>query len=337
MARPAFGETERPSQLAVHAAQELSSLGHDVKIFTFVEFYINCSYLKRKLYKLGFTSLETKYDQAMLENFKTTCDNFKPDRIIILTGLGLSKCILDYIANHNVILRLWDSVQRFNDLEDFIPYVNEVFCFEYDDVEYLSNKYNIPTRYMPLGADEKVYYPIERERDIDISFVGSPYKERINILEKVCEQASINNWAVKIGGPWYDSNHFWKKYQFNNRYPHLSKYVENRYFDVNELADLYRRSKICLNINLSKHRSLSPRTFEICATKSFQIMNAGQEGHGYLDLQRDLVTYEDIPDLLKKIDYYLKHDEERLKIANAGYDSTLKKCTLQKIWRDNFV
>ena len=336
MARPSFGETSRPSKFAMHAAEELTSLGHEVNIFTFVEFYLNCSYIERKLYKLGIKGLEDKYDQNLLNKLQKVCETFKPDVIIILTALGMSQNMIKYLSKYKIILRLWDSVQRFPDLEEFMPYVQEIFCFEHDDVEYLSKKYNIPARHVPLGADEKVYYPLDRERDIDISFVGAPYKNRINLLEKICKQAYKNNWTVKIGGPWYDSNHFWKKYQFCHRYPYLSKYVENRYFDVDEVSELYCRSKICLNINETKHHSLSPRTFEICATNSFQIMNTGQQSHGYLDLQKSLVLYEDENDLLTKIEYYLNNEEERAAIAKYGYESTIKKCTLQKIIRSIF-
>ena len=336
MARPPFGETSRPSEFAVHAAEELISMGNEVKIFTFVEFYLNCSYIERKLYKLGFKYLENKYDKSMLQKLQDTCESFNPECVIILTGLGMSESMIKFLSRYKIILRLWDSVQRFTDLENFMPYVNEICCFEYDDVEYLTKKYNIPARYVPLGADYKVYYPVEKTRDIDILFVGSPYKNRIYLLEKICKRAYQNNWTIKIGGPWYDANHFWKKYQFNHRYKYLSKYVENRYFDVNELSDLYCRSKICLNINEVKHKSLSPRTFEICATNSFQIMNSGQAAHGYLDLQKDLVLYTDEDDLLKKIEYYLENENERKVIAKSGYESTIKRCTLQKIVQEVF-
>ena len=337
IARPAFGENSKPSLAAIHIAEELNSIGHETKIVTMVEFYINCSYAERKLYKMGMKSLETKYNQKLLEEVINICDTFKPDCILILTGLGISEEIREYISRYKIILWLWDSVKRFKELELFVPMVNEVFCFEYDDVEYLSNKYHISARYVPLGADSKVYYPKDVERDIDISFIGSPYKNRIQLLERVCEQANIKSWTVQIGGLWYDTKHFWKKYQFMRKYPNLGKCIDNRYFNEIEAADLYRRSKICLNINTVKHKSLNPRTFEICATKSFQIMNAGQDSHHYLDLQRDLVIYDNEEDLLGKIEYYLKNADEREQIAKSGYEAVMKKCTLQSLVRECFI
>ena len=59
-------------------------------------------------------------------------------------------------------------------------------------------------------------------------------------------------------------------------------------------------------------------------------MNGGQASHGLLNLETDLVTFDGVEDLLAKIEFYLAHDELREKIARAGYESTIKNCTLEK-------
>ncbi|MFC2315263.1 MAG: glycosyltransferase [Selenomonas massiliensis] len=76
-----------------------------------------------------------------------------------------------------------------------------------------------------------------------------------------------------------------------------------------------------LNINNDVHQSVSPRTFEILATRTFQLMNGGQQSNGTLDFDRDLVQYEDVDDLIRKIDYYLQHDDAREQIAERGMKS----------------
>ena len=43
--------------------------------------------------------------------------------------------------------------------------------------------------------------------------------------------------------------------------------------------------------------------------------------------QEHLVIFKDVTDLQKKVDYYLKHPEECLKIAENGYQEVLKKHT----------
>lgn len=307
---------------------ELESLNHETELITMRNFYFDCSYLMRKLYKFGIKSYERKYDQKLLAEFTEHCNRFRPDFVLVLNAWNVPPIVQEFMSNYKTVLWLWDSVNHSPLLEKFADTVDEVFCFEYDDISRLVCNGKI--HYLPLCANDRVYYPADRERDIDISFVGMASKLRLDTLEKVCERAIRNGWTVKLGGILYNDKHFWKEYLFKHKYPHLAKFVDNRIFAPEEVAELYRRSKICLNINTVKHRSLSPRTFEICATKSFQLMNAGQESHGLMNLDTDLVTYNDIDDLLSKIEYYLDNENLREQIAQAGYNSVMKNCTLKK-------
>ena len=309
----------------------LKNLGEKYEIDTLPLniFYLNCSYFQRKLYKLGYKAAENKYEKNIVAELQEKCNQFQPDFILVLNGTNVSVPVQKFLSNYKTILWLWDSYKRDNLLSSFVNLATEIFCFEYEDIEFLAQK-NIFAHYLPLGADSEIYCPRECKRDIDISFVGTASKERIALLDKVCERALQENWTVKIGGPFYDTKHFWKKYLFKYRRAHLEKFLANRLFLPSELADLYNRSKICLNINTTIHHSLSPRTFEICATKSFQLMNSGQNSHGLMNLETDLATFDGADDLLEKIKCFLENDELREKIALAGYNSVMKNCTLKK-------
>lgn len=43
------------------------------------------------------------------------------------------------------------------------------------------------------------------------------------------------------------------------------------------------------------------------------------------ELWKEVVWYDWIDDAIKKIEYYLQHEDEREKIANAGYKKAIKK------------
>lgn len=293
-------------------------------------FYLNCTYFQRRLYKLGYKADENKYNQSVIEKLDKKCSQFQPDFILVLNGANVPVPVQKFLAGKKTILWLWDSFRRGDLLGSFVNFAAEIFCFEYADIEFLAKK-NISAHYLPLGVDTKTYFPAECERDIDVSFVGTPFKERIALLNRVCERALQKNWKVKIGGPFYDTKHFWKKFLFKYRRAYLQKFLDNRIFLPTELAELYSRSKICLNINTAIHKSLSPRTFEICATKSFQLMNSGQISHGLMNLDTDLATFDGAEDLLEKIQLYLENETLRNKIALDGYNSVMKNCTLQKL------
>ena len=41
----------------------------------------------------------------------------------------------------------------------------------------------------------------------------------------------------------------------------------------------------------------------------------------FFEIGKDLVAYESMEDLKAKCDYYLKHEDERMEIANHGYET----------------
>lgn len=87
------------------------------------------------------------------------------------------------------------------------------------------------------------------------------------------------------------------------------------------MPKIFKCSKINLNITLRPIRSGIPlRVFDIMGCGGFLISNYQPEIPEYFIPGEDIVLYDSIPDLIDKIDYYLKHEEERLRIAKNGYE-----------------
>lgn len=84
---------------------------------------------------------------------------------------------------------------------------------------------------------------------------------------------------------------------------------------------IFHKSKINLNITAKSIRSgLSLRIFDVLGCGGFLITNFQSELPDYFEIDKDLVTYESPQDLLDKCSYYLKHEDERIEIANNGYE-----------------
>lgn len=89
----------------------------------------------------------------------------------------------------------------------------------------------------------------------------------------------------------------------------------------NMMPYIFKCSKINLNITSKSIKTGLPlRIFDILACQGFLITNFQPEIPEYFEDGVHLVTYNSIPDLLEKVDYYLKHEDERLKIAKNGYE-----------------
>lgn len=84
---------------------------------------------------------------------------------------------------------------------------------------------------------------------------------------------------------------------------------------------IFKCSKINLNITSKTIKTGLPlRIFDILACQGFLITNFQAEIPEYFEDGVDLVTYDSIPNLLRKVDYYLQHEKERLQIAKNGYE-----------------
>ncbi|MEW6455192.1 MAG: glycosyltransferase [Acidobacteriota bacterium] len=65
------------------------------------------------------------------------------------------------------------------------------------------------------------------------------------------------------------------------------------------------------------------RNFEIPGCGGFLLTEMAEDLENYYKIGREIVCFDSIDDLIEKIDYYLHHEDERIAIAQAGYERTL--------------
>lgn len=106
-----------------------------------------------------------------------------------------------------------------------------------------------------------------------------------------------------------------------------------------ELIKVYNQSKIILNSYVSSSNiiALNARDFEAAACGSMVVTQDIPEVRKYFEPGKEIITYRDMDEAAEKIRYYLEYDEEREKIAAAGYERTLREHTYEKRFRDIFA
>lgn len=101
--------------------------------------------------------------------------------------------------------------------------------------------------------------------------------------------------------------------------------------ETNEIANIYRNSKIALNfvteIN-SCDLQMSDRVYKILGCGCFCLTQPIPNLEQLFQNGKHLVVFDGYKDLLEKIDYYLEHEEEREKIALEGQKEVLKNHTI---------
>lgn len=166
-----------------------------------------------------------------------------------------------------------------------------VFCAQQDAARYFGN-----ARYLPLACDRQWLGLAEEHPVWDIAFVGndggSPRKFYLQALRERFPKSFI-------GGA-----------------------------DPHDLPAVYRKALIGFNFSIAN--DVNMRIFEILACRRLLVTNAianvNWQLFGLLDRQH-LVLYRTPQELFELLDYYLIHEKERCRIAQAGWDQVRQKHT----------
>lgn len=303
------------------------------------------AYWKIRANKFGFKIFEKNYNIKMNKDFIEKVESFKPDLCIIINGNNVNTEFLGALKKQSIksVLFMIDSIQSdcFNHSLDQVSYYDKVFSYEPSDVNFLLEKYAYKNaKYLFLGYDETIFQIGKERKEFDICFVGTLNKKRYNLLEKVAQYAYENNKKMIIyTKPLYPEKNIWHKlrnYSRSNKmqlkYPYLNKYLKDTPVHNEELANLYRKSKVCINIHSDGclHTGPNPRTFEILGCGSFELVDTNHLNQLELKNKQHLVEFEDEYDLCEKIDYYLHKEEEREAIASMGNGLVRQKYTMRE-------
>ena len=69
------------------------------------------------------------------------------------------------------------------------------------------------------------------------------------------------------------------------------------------------------------------RPFEVAACGGFCLSEPKKDLGSFFRLGEEMVVYENLEDLKKKLEYYLRHDDERVEIAARGRLRALREHT----------
>jgi GT2 family glycosyltransferase/tetratricopeptide (TPR) repeat protein len=193
----------------------------------------------------------------------------------------------------------WWAIDTHMDIDWYVakaPDFDMVFTAQRNAVGRLIDRGAKKVVWLPLACDPEVHRHHEVAIEHDICFVGNVYP-----------------------GPRQDMLAF-----VQNRYRNV--FVGRRFFA--DMARTYSASRIVLNRSIRD--DLNMRVFEALACKSFLLTNELPEESGQGELFGDgvhLATYRDLDELRDKLDFYLKREDLRERIARIGQTEVLKNHT----------
>jgi spore maturation protein CgeB len=149
--------------------------------------------------------------------------------------------------------------------------------------------------------------------DIDISFVGSvsvDHRQRIALLEAVARRYDLKLWGSRP--------------QTLSASSPLHRCFQGEVWGA-DMYQVLRRSRITLNshIDIAGREAGNLRLFEATGVGAFLLTDFKDNLDTLFEPGREVVAWRSIDDCLTKIDRYLRHDDDRQRIADAGQFKTL--------------
>lgn len=166
----------------------------------------------------------------------------------------------------------------------------------------------------PEHSDEGFF----RDRDVDIVYVGNYNSSKVDRLIALKRHFGSR---LRVHGRWPLRGYLGYVRGLLGKpvYPHRVASLAPE-----ERTKLYWRTKIGFNMHVSDrpYESGNMRTYEIPAHGMMMICDKGAaEGHARIFVpDREAVYYDDLRECIELIEYYLAHDDERIRIAKAGFE-----------------
>lgn len=171
----------------------------------------------------------------------------------------------------------------------------------------------------PENADDNFF----RRRDVELVYVGNPYGPKI---ERLIHLKRHFGSRMRIHGRWQFKGYlgFVRGLLGKPVYPHRVTSLEPE-----ERTQLYWRTKIGFNMHFSDHpcETGNVRMYETPAHGMLMVCDkAAADAHAHIfEPEIEAVYYDNVDEAIDLIEYYLTHDEKRVRIAQAGYT---------RYWRD---
>lgn len=272
--------------------------------YNFYQMFLNMGY---SLIYFDYMNLSQKYGkEQMSQMLLEAVYYYNPD---ILFYFHYHDWVKHNIWNElptKTIIWLADDHWRYNDTKIVWELFDLIITTDKDGYEKRKGKYEVLLS--QWGCNHLIYRDLNLPRIYDVTFVGRCHGKRKEFVDAL----KIHKIPIKtFGQGWGDSGRISQA----------------------ELIRIYNQSKIVLNMSVASEGGkiqIKGRDFEVPGCGSLLLTQESEEIKEYFIPREEIITYKNIDDAIKKIEYYLINDEEREKIAKKGYSRVIKEHTYEK-------
>ncbi|QPJ66026.1 MAG: glycosyltransferase [Candidatus Nitrohelix vancouverensis] len=261
-----------------------------------------------------------------------------PDLVLVLAQAPMSPETIQSLKKLDAPIAFW-FVEDFRTLsywKEIAPLYDHFFTIQRGEFfEELAESGAHNYYYLPQACHPQTHRPLDlsdedRERyECDLSFMGAGYFNRQQSFPHLLDQ-DFKIWGTE-----------W------NLQTEVGERVQNKNERVSgeDTVKIYNAGKINLNLHSSICHSgvnpegdfVNPRTFEIPACGGFQLVDERSELAELFRVDEEIAVFSSIEELKEKINYYLKHPDERLEIIAKGRARVLAEHTMAHRMREMLI
>ena len=304
--------------------------------------------------------------QTSFELFKETINKFKPDLIFgFIQQISQQKKIAEFLDEFHPVPAInwsledpnWVTSSKFDyNMLDASASFDLWFCNDSKMVPFWKTK----AAFMPPGFDESVFYNLKINRVFDVSYIGNitfengkmfwpyflvlaAYKKKtamcinrpmgLPLLPKPLERLLTS----KRNRHFLQSLPFWQCHWENPNNEQEKALLVNKskiHWGMNRVKGDWEKLllKLIPEYPLDKHGlfyQLKGRIFHAVGAGAMALNEYCPELEDLFDIGKEVITFEfgEIDDMKDKLSWYLANDNEREKVARAGYERGKKQHT----------
>ena len=305
---------QRPGHMGVDFAEELTGLGHEVRTFAYRRdnvFYKN-------------TGSKAVYQRWIASRLLRVGLAWRPDLTLVVKGgpfdgefirrfrSRVDTRVVNVFPDNPLWMIPFESVEAYD-----VFFTKERYALRALQHAGLRNLH-----YLPMYCVPAMHHPVtltddERARyGAALSLVGSRYPYRERFLRE------LSGYPLRVwGGGWTST-----------RDPAVRAMVAG--------GPVWGREKLCVysgsTVSLNQHHPMNDivgvntRTFELAAAGACQIVDFKEDLATLFKPGEELVTYRDLTDLKRQLDYHLAHPDEAAAVGANARRRALAEHTLRR-------
>ncbi|WP_054956215.1 glycosyltransferase family protein [Paenibacillus dakarensis] len=255
----------------------------------------------------------------------------QPDLVLVLNGVVVEADTVRKLRQSRFLTAVWftDDPYYTDWTVSIAPRYDYIFTLESSCLSFYKKLGCEHVYHLPFASNPAVFRPkyVPGPYRSDICFIGTAYWNRVDLIDRLAPY--LKDKKVVISGWWWDRL---------QSYSLLSDKIRlGDWLTPEETASYYNGAKIVINLHRDAEDdtinangpkipafSVNPRTFEIAGCATLQLTDVRPDLDQVYSTRSEIETYSTPEELIEKMEYYLQHEEERMKMA---FNSLLKTRT----------